>query len=77
MKNTKSLVAILPLSLSFFFACTNSDDNPSVGSDITPSTGQWKAGCFFDKKDETSNYAGYTFDFGANGSLSATNGSQT
>ena len=32
---------------------------------------------FFDKKDETSNYLSYSFDFGANGSLSATNGDQT
>lgn len=65
------------MSLFFLFACTNSDDNPSGGSDFTPSTGQWKVSCFFDKKDETSNYAGYAFDFDANGSLSATNGSQT
>ncbi len=27
--------------------------------------------------DETSNYTNYTFEFGASGSLSATNGSQT
>ena len=78
MKNIKSLLALLPMSLFFLFACTNSDDNPSGGGNpVTPSAGVWKVSYFFDKKDETSNYAGYTFDFGANGSLSATNGSQT
>lgn len=78
MKNIKSLLAILPMSLFFLFACTSSDDNSSGGGNtVTPSAGQWKVSYFFDKKDETNNYSSYSFEFGANGSLSATSGGQT
>ena len=77
MKRIKSLWAVLPLFLLSLFACTKNDDNPGGSNNVIPSAGTWKITYFFDKQDETSNYAGYTFEFGDNGSLSASNGSQT
>lgn len=67
------------LLLSVFASCSNSsDDNtPGGNNNVTPAAGQWKVTYFYDKKDETSYYAGYTFEFGAGGSLSASNGSQS
>jgi hypothetical protein len=78
MQNPKIALAAFSLFLlAALVSCTKSDDDNSGGNNPTPSAGTWKITYFFDKKDETSNYAGYTFEFGANGSLSATNGSQT
>jgi len=81
MRTNKILFAILPLFLlSFLTACHSSDDNSNGGSNggnQTPAAGTWKVSQFFDKQDETGNYSNYTFEFGANGSMSATNGSQT
>ena len=66
------------LLLSAFASCSNSDDNSSGGNNNqTPNAGTWKVSYFYDKKDETGNYAAYTFEFGTDGSLSASNGSQT
>ena len=66
------------LLLSAFASCTNSDDNSSGNNNNqTPNAGTWKVSYFYDKKDETGNYAAYTFEFGTDGSLSASNGSQT
>lgn len=70
----KSLALLLVYGVTLM-ACSN-DDNSS-NNNITPSAGTWKVSYFFDKQDETGNYIPYTFEFGANGSLSATNGSQT
>ncbi|MBL7808484.1 MAG: hypothetical protein JNN28_11740 [Saprospiraceae bacterium] len=70
----------LPLLLLVFMGLTACDDNSSSGNNgngATPASGTWKVSYFFDKQDETSYYNNYTFEFGANGSLSATNGSQT
>ena len=78
MNNIK--IALLPLALFFlaFSACKKSDDTlPGPGGNVTPASGKWKITYFFDKKDETSYYTGYVFDFGSNGALTATNGSQT
>lgn len=67
------------LMLGAFVSCQKSDDDNSSGNGngVTPPAGQWKVTYFFDKKDETGNYAGYTFEFGSDGSLSAASGSQT
>ncbi|GAB4493737.1 MAG: hypothetical protein OHK0019_18320 [Saprospiraceae bacterium] len=77
MKSAKIAFAALSLLLSVaFVSCQKNDDNSFGGNNnVTP--GQWKITYFFDKKDETGNYLGYTFEFGSDGSLSATNGSQT
>ena len=78
----KVIQKFLPLLLLSLFALTSCDDNSSGnnGSNnggATPSAGTWKVSYFFDKQDETSYYSNYTFEFGANGSLSASNGNQT
>jgi hypothetical protein len=55
----------------------NDDDNPAPGGGTAPASGPWKVSYFFDKQDETSNYTGYTFEFGADGALTASNGAQS
>lgn len=79
MRSIKSIPAIILFALSTLFSCQKNDDssNPGGGTNVTPAAGQWKVTFFFDKKDETANYTGYVFEFGSNGSLSASNGSQT
>lgn len=79
MKGVQFVLATVSIFLlSTFVSCTNSDDNSSGGgSNQTPNAGAWKVSYFYDKKDETGNYASYTFEFGTDGSLSASNGSQT
>ncbi len=82
MRTFKILPIIFALSsMAFFAACTSPDDNSNNnnnnGSNSTPGAGTWKVSYFFDKKVETGNYSSYTFEFGANGSMSASNGSQT
>lgn len=75
MKKALFAFAALLLSLSIALPACKNDNNPS--NPPTPNPGQWKVSYFFDKQDKTSNYASYTFEFGSDGSLSATNGSQT
>lgn len=79
MNSVKIAFAAFSLLLFASFAsCTTNDDNsPGGNNNVTPAAGQWKVTYFFDKKDETSNYTGYTFVFGTDGSLSASNGSQS
>ncbi|HRI60983.1 MAG TPA: hypothetical protein PK228_14695 [Saprospiraceae bacterium] len=80
MKSVKfAFAAFSLLMFAMFASCTTSDDNSSGGNNnnVTPSAGQWKVSYFFDKQDETSNYTGYTFEFGSNGSLTASKGGQT
>lgn len=74
------LIIILSLVIGFS-ACTNSSDNNPSGDDISNVvTGQsdWKVSYYWDKdKDETNNFAGYTFHFKSNGVLEATRNSAT
>lgn len=65
---------ILMLGL-FLGACKK--DSSANGNNQTPAAGTWVVSYFFDDKDETSNYTGYSFEFGANGSLTVKNGAQT
>jgi hypothetical protein len=62
-----------------FTACHQSSDDNSINPTnfTTPATGKWKVSYFWDKKDETSHFSSYTFDFSSNGNLTITNGSQT
>jgi hypothetical protein len=67
------IVPILFLFLGLFsFACEdNSDDKTSSGT--PPAAGLWQIHYFdSNKKDETSNYKGYTFEFKSNGDFIAT-----
>jgi hypothetical protein len=79
MKSIKiAFAAFSLLMFASFASCTTNDDNSSGGNNNgTPAAGQWNVSYFYDKQDETSNYTGYTFEFGADGSLSASNGSQS
>ena len=78
MKKIKNpaFIALL-FSLFAFTACSVlSDDNP-VPIGAPPASGSWKLSYLFDKSDKTSNYSGYTFEFLANGQLSAAQGNQS
>jgi hypothetical protein len=67
----------LAISTTFLFLPSCDPNNGSNNNGSTPPPGQWKVSYFFDKQEETGNYASYVFEFGSNGSLSATNGVQT
>lgn len=77
MKKTQLFFAFtLFLAASFLTSCDdNSNSNNPNG--VTPSAGNWKVVYYLSKQDETSNYAGYVFDFSSNGSLTATKNGQT
>ena len=82
MKKLK-LISILSLLLFTSISCSDDDDTSTEVSNPTEITstvtdGQWVVTLF--KEDDivqTSNYSGYSFTFGSDGSLSATNGSTT
>jgi len=66
-------------SLAFVFllaSCTNGNDDVIPSQDVIQQnvqSGAWKITSFIDSgKDETNHFTGYTFIFGANGSLVAT-----
>jgi hypothetical protein len=69
-------IIILCFLLSSFMACKNSSSN-----DVNPTNstilGVWKVSYFFDDKDETSDFNGYTFDFKSDGKFVATFPSKT
>ena len=79
MKNIQKLIApALILFSCFFTSCDdNSSSNGSSNSATNLQPGQWTVVYFFDKKDETSDFGGYVFDFSSNGSLSASKNGQT
>ena len=66
--------ARLIIFTALFIACNNPGNN---GNGPTPSAGSWKVSFFFDKQDETADFNGYVFEFGSNGSLTATKGGQS
>ncbi len=72
------------MSLSVaLISCSKSDDNNPSPDNSSSSVkenvpGQWKVSYYYDNdKDETSDYAGYTFEFGASGTIEATFSGQT
>ena len=82
MKKLK-LISILSLLLFTSISCSDDDDTSTEVSNPTEITstvtdGQWIV-TLFKENDvvQTSNYSGYSFTFGSDGSLSATNGSTT
>ncbi|MBK9338606.1 MAG: hypothetical protein IPM98_19590 [Lewinellaceae bacterium] len=73
-----SIFGMLLLGMLLSTACNKSnDDNTTPGGSNPPAAGIWKISYFFDKQIETSNYAGYTFEFKTDGALIAQNGAQT
>jgi hypothetical protein len=73
-----NLIGSTALLVLLLTACgKNKDDNYTPGGLNPPAAGLWKITYFFDKKDKTANYAGYTFEFKSNGALNAQSGAQT
>lgn len=73
----KSLI-IAPLLAFLFFntSCTPGLDSPSVGNIDT--TGTWRVSLFTDNgTNETIDFAGYSFSFNGNGTVSATKSGTT
>jgi hypothetical protein len=73
MKKTITLSLIISTVLSMT-SC--SKDNSTPNNTATP-TGQWVIQYYWDEKDETSNFNGYTFEFQSGGTLKATKGGIT
>ncbi len=84
-------IALFSLAIAFV-ACSSGDDpapddnnnnnnNNQTSADITTDiaeTGAWRITSFIDSgQDETADFNGYTFTFNPNGTLIATNGSDT
>lgn len=75
------LLSILVVAAVLSTASMCDDDNKNTDSsakDILKTSlgqGTWKVGYFFDKTDETANFAGYAFVFNADGAAIATKSS--
>ena len=87
MKKTFSLGLLLLLTFSLMSSTCSSDDDDNNPVDNSAEiqqivnaaeSGAWVVTYFYDTdSEETSNYSGYEFTFGTNGSLTATNGTNT
>jgi len=88
MKKTFYLGFAMLLSLSLMAsACSSDDDGDSssnsnaqqiIAVENTVESGNWRITYFFDTdSDETSDFNGYSFTFSDNGTLTATNGTNT
>ena len=82
----KSPIKIITTMLVFMFVITscssddgsNSNDNTISETENLVQNGAWNITYFFDTdSEETSDFNGYSFRFNENGSLEATNGSNT
>ncbi|WP_053990824.1 hypothetical protein [Mangrovimonas sp. TPBH4] len=80
------LLALLTLGFSWILtSCSSDDDNNNSNNDAIieeveniAESGDWIITSFIDSnEDETSHFTGYTFTFGSNGTLTATNGTTT
>ncbi|GAB2838486.1 hypothetical protein [Ferruginibacter profundus] len=77
---TKGFNLILALVLVSFFttlqssSCSKNDDVATVSTAVP---GTWRVSLYWDKKDETSKFSGYTFAFTSGGLATATNGGTT
>lgn len=87
MKKVFNLGLLLMLSFSLMSStCSSDDDDGSPNNNSlqiaeienTAESGTWRITSFIDSgQDETSDFTGYEFTFNSNGSLVATNGSNT
>jgi hypothetical protein len=74
MKLLKIMVAIMITGT--LASCSRSSDD--LANPTTISTdGSWKVSFYWDKKDETSNFSGWSFAFNSGGTAVATKGSST
>tara|TARA_R100000935_G_scaffold13736_5_gene27597 strand:- start:23697 stop:24185 length:489 start_codon:yes stop_codon:yes gene_type:complete len=86
MKNLKRISSILVIAL-LVFACSKDDSNNNDDAGNGNSAdqvreiaqnGTWRISYFFDSdEDETSDFSGYSFTFGEDGTLTAVNGTTT
>ena len=60
------------LVLILFTACSKNDDS---GSTSNPPPGSWKVNFYWDEKDETTDFTGYSFVFNAGGTNTVTKSS--
>ncbi len=67
----RSIMLIFALTLVLLTACSKGDDNNNVSN---PPAGNWKVSYFWDEKDETSDFVGFSFVFVDGGSVTATKG---
>ena len=72
MKKIIPLVAAILIVLGF--SSCSKDDSIADPSNTTPPTGQWRIHYYWDEKDETTDFSGYTFEFQSGGVLKATKG---
>lgn len=78
----KGLVVVLAFMLIGMIACDDNSKDPSPSGQAKISEaqaiakeGQWIITYFWDTdKDETASFSGYTFEFAANGTITATKG---
>ena len=67
-KFLKLCVVLVMVSIT---ACTRNDD------DLSPAAGDWKVNFYWDKKDETSDFNGWTLRLNSGGQVQAFKGSST
>jgi hypothetical protein len=75
MKSLFSLSSLVIL-ISLLASCNHSDDDMNTLSNAA-TAGKWKIAFYFDKKDETSDFSGYTFNFNTDGTATAQKGATT
>jgi len=64
-------------ALLFTIACHKSKDEPALSLSTVLTQGSWMIHYYFDNKDETSTFSGYTFTFSANGTLTLKKGAES
>ncbi len=87
MKKSIHLAMLLLFAFTLFSSTCSSDDDDGNSNDNSAEinaiensmeSGNWSITYFYDTdSDETSDFTGYTFNFAANGVLTATNGTNT
>ena len=85
MKKIKLISAIMFLFIVTIFSSCSDEDDVAVNNSVDPTpvinmvnTGTWRITFYQDSGvDETSDFSGYNFSFGAGNILSATNGTNT
>jgi len=84
-KNFKTILFLVFAGLLTFTSCSSNDEgnNPPIDQiqiqvKNNVQQGTWRITKFIDSgEDETNNFTGYNFTFGGNGTLTASNGSNT
>jgi hypothetical protein len=76
------LFPLVFILMTLMYSCSSDDDSPSPGnaSDVAEmvKSGTWRITYFWDTdKEETDHFTGYNFTFGENGTLSASNATNT